>query len=379
METPTTSQTGTQEPTLLQKTLNMAGFGYVLGDIAMISASAARVPKDLRMKQIQTEAQSGAVWLAGGLGATVFGNPDIDTQLRIQSHKLENHLKQRGALLDGQTRDGSPLLQERGPLGLLRDFCYEHPSEILNTGYAVGAALLLHDGAKNIFQKKTHTLLPKMPDFRNATSFSQGTRAVNHAMEHVGVSFWMGALVLGGALIGLFAKEDPKAKEHAENGNVLDKTVAFVREKPLRIAAGCYMANNAFLALRFGQDLHLRHQPRAQGGYAGQKLQPHVFSGAQLGLYIMSNLMLMASSRDQMTKAGFDDAAQAQLEDAAARMVAAQPPTVQAEMLRETSEYMAKQKGVTLDAQTIADHLAARISSLTQERLGMQAQAVASR
>lgn len=379
METPTTSQTRTQEPTLLQKTLNMAGFGYVLGDIAMISASAARVPKNLRMKQIQTEAQSGAVWLAGGLGATIFGNPDIDTQLRIQSHKLENHLKQHGALLDGQAREGSPLLQERGPLGLLRDFCYEHPSEILNTGYAVGAALLLHDGAKNIFQKKTHTLLPKMPDFKNATSFSQGVRAVNHAMEHVGVSFWMGALVLGGALIGLFAKEDPKAKEHAENGNVLDKTVSFVREKPLRIAAGCYMANNAFLALRFGQDFHLRQLPRAQGGYAGQKLQPHVFSGAQLGLYIMSNLMLMASSRDQMTKAGFDDAAQAQLEDAAARMVAAQPPAVQAEMLRETSEYMAKQKGVTLDAQTIADHLAARISSLTQERLGMPAQAVASR
>jgi hypothetical protein len=354
---------------LLSKTLNAAGWSYVLGDIAMILASVARAEPGKKMGAFKEEAGGATVWLLGGLGAAAFGHPDIDTQVRIQARKLEQFAKQKGVQIDDKTRAESPLLAQRSFVQNFKDFCHEHPSEILNAGYAIGAAMLLHGGAKKIFVDKTHKLLPEKVDLKHSRNLVEG---LNHSLENVATSFWMGALVLTGALIGLFAKEQPHGADKDGAGDA-KKPKAF-GPSPLAVAAGCYMLNNGFLAIRFGQDLNLKNVSHVIGktshrGYEGQRFKPHVFSGAQLGLYLLANAMLMMSSRDQMTKGGFDEKSMGQLEDAAARLVMAQPPQAQQALLKEVSEFMAKEKGVNLDAPTIANDLAKRIGEITRDRL----------
>lgn len=342
---------------LREQTLKLAGHSYILGDIALSAAGFIRslaenqaLPKSEQKswhKLLGGTAGGAAIWLAGGVAAARYGNPDTETQLKIQASKLENYLRQKGIAIPDDARAQSKLLKKKSFWEQCEQFLYEHPSEMLNGAYAIGSAFMIQEGVKHI-RNGTKTLLPFGPKGFNGMT----------------TGFWMGSLVMLGALVGLLAKEDPEAKKKAEHGNFFEKAIAFVTEKPLRVSALAYTTNNLFLAASVKQDFDVRATT-----YAGKNFKPHYFSAVTLASYLFANAMLMMSNRDQITKNGFDESSLAELERAAASIVAAQPPELQKAILEDVSTYMAQQKGIKLDAVTLAQHIAQRAGEVTNERL----------
>ncbi|MFZ4125545.1 MAG: hypothetical protein ACOYJ2_05685 [Rickettsiales bacterium] len=348
-----------REPKQEDIKLKLAGAGYIIGDGLMIGAAMMRVKEADRLKTLNTKAISAAWWMAGGIGAAIFGNPSVERQVQIQAGKLEAHLKRQGITIPQDVRAKHALLKERSFWDSVADFCYEHPSELLNTGYAIGAALLLHKGFKEI-RSGAKNLLPAKLDTSSITSVSSCIAAINKSIDNMSTNFGIGAMVLPGALIGLFAKEDPKAQEKAKDGNVVDKAVAFVAEKPLRISAGLYMLNNLFLAADFGQDWTRRARD-----YATHTPKPHWLSGAQLATYIACNILLLMSSRNQITDKGFDEASINKFAEAAASIIAAQPVEQRDVLIANISEFMSKQDGIKRSPEQLEAQLRERLQPKT--------------
>ena len=329
------------------KTLKAAGMSYVVGDVAMVAAGAARG------QGVLGTVSGGATWLAGGIAAARYGNPDTHKQLEIQASKLEAYLRKKGVTIPEDARAQSTLLAHKTVWGHVEQFMYEHPSELLNSMYLLGASMLLHEGITKDVAKNAKHIIPK------------GLNAA--AFKNVSSTFWIGAVVSAGALLGLFVKEDPHAREKLDdNAGWLERATAFVKEKPLRASALLYTVNNGFLGLRAYQDFSARN-----GEFKSHAFKPHMASGLQLGAYLIGNGLLFASSRSQITKQGFAAADMAKLENAAAAVIAAQSPETQQTLLADISAYMATQKGVAEPAEKIAADLAVRVGELTRDRLQM--------
>lgn len=329
------------------KKLKLAGYSYVLGDAAMVAASATREG----MKGLKGGISGGAIWAAGGIAAARYGNPDSEKRLSILSDKLEQHLKQQGVQIPDSVREQNALLKTPTLWQKVENFLYQHPSELLNAAYAIGAGTLL----KSSFGQKGKTLLP--------------SHVGVGGMQSVNTDFWIGALVLGGALGGLLIKEDKNAAEKPENQTGFGKVKAYFQEKPLRWSGTLYTVNNGFLGLKAWQDF------KEASKYSGA-FKPHYFSTLQLATYLFSNSMLMMSSRNQMGNQTLGSEQLAQLEDASARIIAAQPGQVQQALIADMSHYLAEQKIVGQDAPQIAQALAHRITEITGERTQQAAASV---
>ncbi|MEJ0009452.1 MAG: hypothetical protein WDN72_02340 [Alphaproteobacteria bacterium] len=124
------------------RTLKLAGYVYVLGDACMYAAAHARNQLSMNGGKM-----IGAVsWGLGGIGAGYFGNPGAEKQLELHAKHLEKYLREKGIAIPDDVRAQTHLLHHRGLWEHVEDFLYEHPSEILNTGYLVGALTVLRDG-----------------------------------------------------------------------------------------------------------------------------------------------------------------------------------------------------------------------------------------
>jgi len=328
------------EQSLGEKKLKLAGYSYVLGDAAMMAAGMARG------KKFSDEVVGGAIWAAGGVAAARYGNPNAEKQLELLANKLERHLKKEGYGIPDDVRAQNALLKKETFWQKIEDFLYQHPSEVLNGAYALGSGMLIRHGLQQI-NAKEKTWLP--------------------GSGNMAAKFWIGMIVGTGALIGLFAKEDPDARDKAKDGGFVDKAVAFVREKPLRTTSALYFVNNGFLASEAFQDFSARSSK-----HSAKALKPHYFSTMQLATYLFANAMLALSPRDQIAS-HLPAADIAKLEDASARIIAAQAPQVQQALLADVSQYLATQKGIQQKPEDIATELATRITEITGERMAQAA------
>lgn len=339
--------TTTNEPKKDDKpiALKLSGAGYILGDVGGYVASHARSDPHGKWGY--------ATWLAGGLIAALYGNPSKETQLELTAHKLQNHLQDRGIAIPKDAREQNTLLKKPHFLSSVTDFLHEHPSEMLNAMFAIGAGMLIKGGWKARATKDFWPSLPKSLTSEELTAFASRTN----------VDFWMGTLVGAGALSGLLIKENPAAREEAKDGSVLDKTLAYIKEKPLRLTSLLYGTNNIFTVLRAVSDYHRRDS------YAGViGIKPHYFSGAMAASYIVSNMLLHSVSRDQ-TKGGYDASELARLEEMAATVIASQSAEKQQQALQDVSAFLATQKNIGLQAPQIAEHLANRIAEKSKAHL----------
>jgi len=331
---------------LQEQTITLAGYGYMLGDAALFAAAIARGRASGKHVKVMDEVMGSALWFSGGLGAAVYGNPSTSKQLDMQAERLKKHLQDNGITIPTDQAGQNALLKDKNFWGKFENFLYEHPSELLNGAFGIGSALLVKQGLGEI--KAGKTLLPKAMNL--------------NAMRGMSTTFWMGTIVGLGALAGLFIHEDPEARKKAEHGNVFDKALAFAKEKPLRITGALYATNNIFTTLKAFTDYK-------DFGKSAAKIKPHYFSMTTAACYIMSNILLLMSNRDQLSKSGFKPEDLAQLEDAAARIIVAQPQEMQAAVLKDVSEYMVAQKNINMDAPTLARDIATRVAGITQGRL----------
>jgi hypothetical protein len=340
-----TTDTQDHTPSWKDKTLKLAGYGYSVGDLSMAAAAKLRSGGDANVF-------SGAlIWLAGGIAAAVYGNPDPRTQLQLLSHRFEAHLQQQGITIPQDVRAQHALLNKPGFLGQCQEFLYKHPSEMLNAAYGIGAALLLKDGFRELAAGDKKLI----PVFKEGLKRESVLGAVNGMSKN----FWMGALIGGGALSGLLIKEDADARKKAEHGNMLDKAVAYVQEKPLRVTGTLYGLNNVFAVLKAVEDYSHR-------GLTKGVMKPYHFSGLTAGSYILSNILLTTVSRDHATAKKLDSSALTPLQDAAARVIAAQPQEKREALIADMAEYLGNQKEVGMSKEQLVASLNAQLAKLPE-------------
>jgi hypothetical protein len=308
--------------------LKAAGYAYIVGDAAMFASGLLKASRleGAQRSGMLFESATGALWGAGGLAAARYGNPDKEKQLEILAHKLEKFLVRAGATVDDSASRSSPLLSKNpGIIGGIERFLYEHPSEALNTVYALGAASMLRSG--HIEGKNSKTM--------------------------------MGALVMAGALGGLLITEDKNARAKAADGSLIDKAVALVRESPLRASSTLYFINNIFTFQHAAEDRKVfASQPHMHG------MKPHWFSFLCAAAYVVANGLLFISKRDQIDEQKFTPAELGALEQVAASLIAAQPPAVQKHLLHAVSGYLAEQKLVALSPEAIFQQVTAKVAAV---------------
>ncbi len=341
----TTESNETKTSSWRDKTLKAAGVGYLVGDFAGVGASV------LRGKFESNWATAGgfATWAAGGLAAAVYGNPDSEKQLEILAHKLEAYLVKHGATVTDAERNQSDLLRGKNGLGATLDrFMHEHPTEILNASYAVGASMLIRDGIKEVRKIGGKDIFPK---------------ALNKAaFGNVSSYFWFGSLVLAGALTGLLLKEDPDARAKVDPNSITSRVAGFFKEKPMRASGAFYWGGNLFAFKKAMDD-------RAAAAIAPYAIKPHHLSFLTVAAYVASNGLLALSSRDQVDEKKLNPEHLAQLEQVAAEIIAAQPPQVQAQLLTSVSEYLAKEKMVATAPEELSKQLIARVAATSKRHL----------
>lgn len=320
-----------------EKTLKAAGYSYLVGDALMIGAGRARGNK--------STISGAATWLMGGLAAARYGNPSQQRQQRMIATDLADYFSKQGVSISDDVRAQIPLFARQGMVQRAENFLYAHPSEGLNAMYGIGAAMLLRDGIKDVQKMGRSAVVPKAFNAKGILGVSS--------------NLWMGITIVLGAIAGIFIKEDPEAKQKAQNGNIFSRIWAAIKEKPLRLSATLYAINNVFLGLTAYQDF----QARGEAKYTN-KSKPHWFSIPQLCVYLFANTMLLLSRRDQMQKGGLPEAMLAPIEDAAAQVIAAQAPEKQHALLADVSAYLAQQKGIARKPEEIAAELGQRVANI---------------
>ncbi len=321
--------------------LSLSGATYLVADTALVSTHAYGAYQFHRHGDMKNRngkiasAMTGAGWAIGGVAAFFFGNPPNDMRARIEARNLDRYLKAHDIQIPQSVRDNHPLIKPLGMMGRVKEFLYTYPSEILNGVFAIFSVGLIRGGITAYANKHSHA------SDRNA--------------------LWSGLAVLAGALGGLFIKEDADAGKKAENGNPVDKAIAWVKEKPLRFSSSMYLLNNVFLGRQAWQELR-------------DKNKSFPITATAFACYTTANVMLGLSSRDAAKHAGINPEQLQQIKNLAVEIVAAQPKHKRAHVFNEVMQYLETERGLNMSSDQLNQQLSSDVESATQRRIDAAAE-----
>ncbi len=304
--------------------LSLSGMSLLAGDGALFMSGRMNGKKGAGM------VFTSLGWAAGGLVAMVFGKTPSSRVPRIEARKLESYLREQGIDVPRTVRDTHPLLRTKGPIDAALQFFYTYPSEVLNGVFAVFSLGMINDGLKS---KDKRSLL------------------------------WGGVAVVAGSLSGLFIKEDPQAREKAKNGNAIDKAVAFVKEKPLRVSGTLFMVNDYFLVKQAASEFKNNYRP------SGGKDKRFLATSAAAAAYAIGNVFLWKSSRDSVKTSREQNGTSDQLQNLAVEIVAAQPKHLKDKALDSITSYFAKDREMELPVDTFREKLGQDVAVVNQRRI----------
>jgi hypothetical protein len=290
-----------EHPSILDKVKDAsrryAGYGYMLGDASLVAYGIATKERGT--------VTAGLLWGLGGAAMGAFGKKPSRYLLKEHSIDLARHLHEQGITIPEESALSQDYLQNNNRfLDSVQRFAYKHPTELLNTIYGVGASIM-------------------------AASAVSGKNAAQPKWS----LFASGALILAGALSGLFIQE--KTPDHAtKSADQRNKgVVEWFKEKPLRISGGLYLLNNI---------------PMAYGAYK-MHTNPAIthkhyrFRYLTAASFVTSNILLTLSSKDQRDAP--EDMPFEALYDYAADIVARTPDAAREATLEAAANYLAHVAG----------------------------------
>lgn len=300
------------------KSLNAAGYAYLLGDAALFASGA--------MSGRGKEAATGLLWAAGGLAPARYANPNGEKQCRILAERLGDYLRKEGIKIP-DAPDLKELTKPNGVIEHVESFLYKYPSQVLNVAYGLGSIQLMRSG-------------------------------IQHNKKWDAAS---GALVAAGALAGVLVSEKPEAtSEEKKKMSPLGSAINWVQEKPLRLSGILYTLNNATL---------LKSAFNEQRANPAQK--SYMFKYLTAASYIFGNGCLALSSKDQHTNDSHAQEALEKLTTAAARIIAAQPEKTQQTLLRHIAGFIAAQPEVGVTAENIHAAMQHKITDVQKQHAAM--------
>jgi hypothetical protein len=293
---------------LKEQSLKAAGWSYMVGDSAIIVSGIL----ENNYKRVGV----GAYWGLGGLAAARYGNANAEKQLELLSQRLGSYLRRNGVEIP-KTPTTEQLAKKGGVIDHIEAFLYAHPSETLNTIYALGAGQLIVSG----MQQKIHS---------DTAS---------------------GALIAVGALAGLLIPEKKPDLSHPTHG-AFSKALAWVQEKPLRLSGAMYYLNNASMIW---------------GAFEMRKKQPYnksyLWRFLTAGSFIFANSMLALSNKKYSLEK--EQATLEELAKTSATVIAAQPPEVQEALVQQISGYLGLQPEIHMPVSDISEMLHSKLKGLS--------------
>lgn len=298
---------------LKRKSLNAAGYAYLLGDAALFASGM--------MAGRHKEAATGLIWMAGGLAPARYANPSAEKQCRLLAERMGDYLRKEGVQIPDEP-DLKELTRPNGMIEKIESFMYKYPSQVLNTAYAIGGTQLIRSGLQH----------NKKWDLAS------------------------GALVTAGALAGLLVTEKPATSDDEKKSmGPFSKAISWIQEKPLRLSGALYTVNNATLVM---SALNERKVNPAQSSY--------MFKMLTAASYMFGNGCLAMSSKDNHARDDHADKALDELTNAAARIIAAQPAQTQATLLRHVAGFIAAQPEVEVRAEDIYMDMQKKLQQVQQ-------------
>ncbi|MDX1975577.1 MAG: hypothetical protein SFT92_07895 [Rickettsiales bacterium] len=283
---------------LADKKLKTAGYAYLVGDAALFASGM--------ITGRHKEASAGLLWGLGGLACARYGNPDADKQMELLGKRLGKYLQKQGVAIPKDPTTAA-LTKEGGVIDSIETFLYQYPSQMLNSVFTIGGVQLVRSGLQN--QKHW-----------DAAS---------------------GALITAGALAGLLIPEKKSDPENPPKGTI-NKAVAWLQEKPLRISAGLFAVNNVTMAMSAFNEMRTNPSQKS-----------YLFKFLVSASYIFANAMLAQSSKDNTMEGKRDVAALKKLSDMAANVIAAQPKEIQEALMQDIASFLSAQPETKLTSAEI--------------------------
>lgn len=308
---------------LKDNSLKAAGITYLVADALL---AAARF-----MEGDKFGFGGVALWGAGGVVTGVYGNPKAEKKLQLLERRLGEYLKKQNVEIP-KNPTTAELTKKGGVIDNLESFLYTYPSQILNTAFAVGGALMVRGGIKN---SKTGE--------RTYTDIAAGT------------------LVTLGALSGLLIPEKSPDTDHPAKGFAA-KTWEWAQANPLRVSSSFYHANNAVL---IGSVI----EKKVHKKYTNNK-SPWVRLLAA-ATYITANVFLSKSSKDNINVK--DEQKNTEVADAlakiSAQIIAAQSKETQEVLIQNLAGYLSAQPEIKKTAPEIAQLLHDKLATIQQPEM----------
>lgn len=319
----------TRQPSAFDRR-RLGGLGYMIADASLFTYGLLSYLEAAQTGGDKTPGVgmmiTGAGWGVGGAVLAKFGKESVEGQLEQVENRLHDYLRKEGVSLDAEALQKADQHEKRGLADKLTNFCYDHPTELLNGYYALAALGMLKSG----FTKQDSGEI-------KAASF-----------------------VIAGALAGIFLKE--KSPKELEDAGMID---TLLHRKPLAISSGLFLANNVGSfesAYNEQQRVLKKEDPTAFD-------QKYLLKYLTAGLYVASNLAVGSGSK----KAGGTEedriAGQQQLYQRIGDVLAAHPPEQRQELAQKTGEFLSTQKKLRLEDQTpeaLAGKILAAVSGQPQ-------------
>jgi hypothetical protein len=310
------SKDSSLQESLKPHSLRASGWAYIVGDAALFASGWLGGRKK--------EAATGLLYAAGGLTLARYGNPSAERRFKMLCSDLGKYLQSQGVEIPkGCHVDSATLAREGGVIDRIEEFLYTHPSEVLNTLFAVGGGVLVRSGMQHDKPWDTAS----------------------------------GALTAAGALAGLLIPEKHASEEEKKSRGFAGKVLAWAQEHPLGISGALYMANNATLTVSA-----LKERRANPGNNA------YLFKLLTAASYIVANGLLAISSKENMSPQHSPERTKAldRLEIAAAEIIAAQKPLVQEKLIEQVSGFLSSRPGVNIPAKELAVAMREKIAAMPQ-------------
>ncbi len=315
----------------MSNTIKTFGYGYLLGDAALITASmlqARQQAADGKIPITQTQkfnaVVGGGIYTVASAVGAIYGNPSTEKKLELLYGDMKRDLQKMGLTIPA---DATPelLANHDGILDQIQKFLYRNPTQVIHALFAIG-------GVKN--------MMGGLPV--NGGKFDASTVA-------------SGALITLGGLVGLLVPEKPRDPAHPPQ-NFGEKVVAYAQEKPLRASANIFTANNAFLITGAMTDKKKYAASTNGAEYSW------VFKLVTAAAYITSNFFLSRSKRDNVGSEQDDFITK--LRHTCAQVVVAQPPAMQQAALQQVAGYLAARPEVHASADALVAEMQHEIRQL---------------
>lgn len=283
---------------------------------------------------------SSVLYSGGGMIIGRYGSSPVAKQLDRLEGKLAAFMQQNGIPLDAGQMQKADAETRKGWFAKLEGLAYDHPMEFANIYNVVAASGILGSG-----------LLRRR-------SGGKGEREAGNA----NILNYM-LLLVGTLTCVLIPERTPEQiARRGDSGKLWGK----MQEKPLNFAVWPFLGADASYALQsYGEYKTAKEMPH------DSRLRPWVFGMSAISAFTMASFM----AGDALTgfgskKPGGDpvqrEAAQQQLIDTAAAILANQPAETQAMLARKASEYLAKQQALHMtdfDAGDLSARIMAAIAS----------------